>query len=102
MTCGQWRQPGHEGHICTDCTDLFEQKTCKDCQIKGCTFKKASPERLKLRDETFGMDKQQRAVEKVLKVLKDEGLNIRESHIVLGRATRKLLEMDLCIAGVRV
>jgi hypothetical protein len=100
MTCGKWGQPGHEGHICTDCTDLIAQKTCKDCQI-GCTFKKASPERLKLRDEAFGMDKQQRAVEKVLKALKEEKLTIRESHIVLGKATRQLLEMDLCIAGVR-
>lgn len=94
-------QPGHEGHICTECTDLIAQKNCRDCLTKGCTFKKASLELLKLRQETFGMSKEQRAVEKVLKVLKEEGLTIRESHIVLGKATRQLLEMDICIAGVR-
>ncbi len=41
------------------------------------------------------------AVDKVLHVINEERLTIREAHIVLGRATRRLLEMDLTFSRLK-
>ena len=45
------------------------------------------------KDET--MSKEQKALERVLKVLIEEKLTVRESQIVLGRAARHFLEIDI-------
>lgn len=52
MTCGKWGQPGHETHLCTDCTEMWHD--CPACRLgKACNFRLAMPEILKKRDEIF-------------------------------------------------